>query len=380
MIKSCQKSMLNKKAKLKLLLIVTQSQWGGAQRYVFDLANNLKNDFDITVACGQGGLLIDKLHENNIAVKVFKNLVRNINLFKDLACFWQVYRFIKRKKFDIVHTNSSKAEILGNLAAKLARTPKIIFTAHGFVFNEPLGKLKKIFFIGCEKFAAKFADKIITVSDFDRKTAIENKIVKTDKFITVYNGVKCFEKVKLKETFDSMKITVGTVANFYPVKGLKYFIDAAKIVCEKFPRVKFKIIGDGFLRPQLEQQIKALHLENVVDLVGFKKDIFAIMKTMDIFVLASLKEGLPYAILEAQSLGLPIIATNVGGIPEIIQDQKTGILVTAQNPDQLAQKIQLLIKNQNLRLKLAQAGQHNIKNNFNLSKMLEQTKAIYEAS
>lgn len=367
---------------MKILYIVTQSHWGGAQRYVFDLAKNFSRENDITVACGGNGLLIDKLKSVGVKVEVFSNLIRKINPVKDFFCFWQLYNFIKKNKFDLVHTNSSKAEILGNAAAKLAGVKKIIFTAHGFVFNEPLKKTKKLFFVFLEKFANLFSDKIITVSDFDRNSAVKEKIAKPEKLVTIHNGVEpatseisCLTRSEFNLSPDAE--VVLTVANFYPVKGLKYLIRAAKLVCEKKPEVSFLIFGDGQLRPEIEQQIKNLNLEKKVILAGFQKNIFSIFPIADIFVMSSLKEGLPYAVLEAQAFGLPVVATNVGGLPEIIADRQTGFLVEPKNADKLAEKILLLLENEQLKQEFAQKAKQKINSHFNLSQMLKKTKSVY---
>jgi glycosyltransferase involved in cell wall biosynthesis len=372
---------------MKILYLVTQSSWGGAQKYVFDLATNLPENFAITVACGGNGMLIDKLKTVGINVKIFKNLVRPINPIRDFICFWQLWRFIRREKFDIVHTNSSKAEILGNLAARVAGVKKIFFTAHGFVFNEPQNKYKREIYIWLEKFANKFSRKIIAVSNFDRQTALQENICPVEKIVTVHNGLDCdkFERAIAVSVNQREKLglspgnfVVGTVANFYPVKGLKYFISAAALVVEKIPNARFVIVGEGELRLDMEKQIRDLNLEKTVILTGFQADLCGFLPAFDLFVLPSLKEGFPYALLEAQVAGLPIIATRVGGVPEIIIDYSNGLLIEKANESALAQKIIQAYQDENLRKNISQKGKYEVKKKFDLRLMIEKTSLIYD--
>lgn len=380
----------------KVLILVTQSEWGGAQKYVFDLAKNLRNDFDITVGVGPlchsdseargNGELIEKLKTASIKVKIFKNLVRQISPIKDLVCFFQLIKFICQNKFDVVHTNSSKAEILGNIAAKIARVKTVVFTAHGFVYNEPMSKIKRTFFLFLEKLANLFSDKVICVSEFDRQTAIKAKICKIEKLVTIHNGLDFDEfnriffsshdkRAELGLTVQNF--VIGTVANFYTTKGLKYLIVAAEAVVKKFPNTRFIIVGDGELRFEIEKQIKDLNLQDKIILTGFQKDIHSYLKTFDLFVLSSVKEGLPFCLLEASAAGLPIVATKVGGIPEIVESEKSGLLVEPAKPQLLADAIVKIMKNENLICKYGQFGMNNIKNKFDLKNNLKRIREIY---
>ena len=372
---------------MKLLYLVTQSDSGGAQKYVFELATSLAKDFEITVACGGHGELIDKLKNAGVKVKIFKNLVREISPVKDVACFFQLIKFIRREKFDVVHTNSSKAEILGNLAAKLAGVKKIIFTAHGFVFNEPLSKFRKRIYLCLEKFASFFATKIICVSEAERQAAIGVKLCRVDKLITIHNGLD-FEK--FNESFSTShdkraelgltaeNFVIGTVANFYATKGLTYLIEAFAQVYVKFSQARLVIVGDGILRKKIESLIESLGLRKVVTLAGFQPEIYGYLKTFDLFVLSSVKEGFGYALIEAQAAGLAVVASKVGGIPEIITDRQTGLLVEPANSQALAEAILTLIENKSLRQATAEAGPNSVKKNFSLANSIAKTKALYE--
>ena len=316
----------------KLLYVVTQGEWGGAQRYIFDLATNIpKNQFSISVALGSegSGELKTKLTENNIPVITIKNLIRNINPIKDIKTFIELFRLIKKEKPDIIHLNSSKAGILGSIAARFAKTPNIIYTAHGWVFNEPLPYFKKTLYYILEKFTANFKSKIICVSDYDRKVAIEKNIAKPEKLIAIHNGIDVkklhfYSKAEARsilskyigKSIEEKTEIIGTIGNLYKTKGHTLLIKAA----EQIPDKIFIIIGDGPERKNLESIISNLNLKKRVFIAGYIDDAHRFLKGFDLFILPSLKEGFPYIILEAIAAKIPIIASGVGGIPEILPE------------------------------------------------------------
>lgn len=371
----------------KILYIVTQSEWGGAQKYVYELATHLTGQFEVAVVCGGKGELIKKLKAKGIKVFVLKNLVRSITPWRDFLAFFEIYKLIKREKPDLVHTNSSKAEVLGNLAARWARVPKIIFTAHGFVFNETTGFKRKIL-VWLERLAAGWADKIIAVSDFDKQGAIKEKIATSEKIVTIRHGLDFgfFQNLKVDNATKRREFDVptdapliGTVANFYKTKGLKYFIEAASVVVKELPETHFIIVGEGKLKPKLEKQIKRLGLQNKITLTGFHHDALEIMTATDIFVLPSLKEGLPFALLEAGALGKPTVATKIGGVPEIVDDKKNGLLVPPAQSGTLAEALLTLLQNKKMAEEFGQNLKKKIFNNFNLARTIQNTVKIYQS-
>lgn len=382
---------MNEQKKPKLLYIITQPEWGGAQRYIFDLAISLNDEFDITVATGRvenSRELINKLESESIKTHIFQNLVRQIRPWTDFQAFLEITLFLNSNKFDIVHLNSSKAGVIGSLCANLNNVKKIFYTAHGWVFNEPLPSWKKKFYKLAEKISAKPLTSIITLSKIDTEIGALEKISNPDKFIQIYHGVKSSEVLareisisKINEKF-SVNLTpdqkiIGTVTNFYKTKGLKYLITAWDNVIQKFPDSKLVIFGEGELRNKLEQQIKTRRLENSILLPGSLKNAAQYLKTLDIFVLPSVKEGLPYVILEAMQAKLPIIATAVGGIPEIIEDNINGLLINPADPAEISDSINKIINNPDLEKKLSKNAYQTVNQKFNFERMIEQTKNLY---
>src|SRR3989338_1463671 len=368
--------------KPKILYLITQSEWGGAQRYIFDLANNLKNDYEITVTAGGEDELLKEINEIGVRTFPLKNLVREISPAKDILAYFEIKKLAKLIKPDILHLNSSKAGVLGAFAGKHAGVKKIIYTVHGFSFNEPMAKWKKYLYLLAEKLSAKYKDKIICVSEFDRQTGIKNKIGDQKKLITIHNGVGQIELLDKNQARQLLnlppdKIVIGTIANFYPTKGLNYLISAANEVIKNYPNILFRLIGFGQLENELRQQIKKLNLENnffIGKLLAGNRYLLA----FDYYVLPSVKEGFPYAILEAMQTGLPIIATNVGGIPEIIKDGQNGLLVNPADPKSITNAIDYLMKNQGAADRLAKQAKIDVVKNFSLEKMLIETKRVYK--
>ncbi|MFH1255417.1 MAG: glycosyltransferase family 4 protein [bacterium] len=372
----------------KILYFITQSEFGGAQRHIFDLADNLKNDFKIAVAFGQqgnNGKLAKILHENNIEYFIIPNLKRDISPVSDILALIAIIKLIKRHKPDIIHLNSSKISILGSMAAFITGT-KAIYTVHGWVFNEPMPEWKKSFYKFAEKFTAKFKRKIICVSEYDYQTALKNKIAPMEKLAVIHNGIAPMEfhsKEKARQILNSQNsdLLIGSIGNLYKTKGFEYLVRAADILVNKnkIP-AKFLIIGQGDEKEKIKNLIAEYNLENNFILAGQIDQAAKLLKAFDIYACSSVKEGLPYSILEAMNAGLPIVSTDVGGIPEMIKHEKTGLLAKPADAEDLAEKIKSLANNRILQIKLGENAKQSAGQNFGLKKMIEETKKIYQSS
>jgi len=373
----------------KIIYIITQSEMGGAQRYVNDLATFFySQNYAIKVASGQDGPLIKSLKEKDIHTHVFTNLVRQINPAKDIKVFFEIFAFLKKEKPDIVHLNSSKAGVIGAVAAKCAGVKKIVYTVHGFVFLEPQPFWKKQFYLFAEKISGIFKDAIICVSDFDKKNGIQHRIASEKKFVTIHNGInsaplRFIEKNEAKKFFQniipfpSTHTVIGTIANFYETKGLSYFLQAASQIKKKKNNVIFIIIGEGELRQNLEKQILENNLKAFVILPGRIQDAYVYLKCFDIYMCSSVKEGFPYSILEAYAALVPIVSTNVGGIPEIIKNKKSGLLVEPMDPRALADNCLQLMASETAGKEYVEKGKKILDENFTLDQMLKATSKIY---
>ncbi len=375
----------------KIIYLITQSELGGAQKNVLDLAVSLKNDYEILVAAGPEGQgqLLKELEKQKIKTKKLSWLRRSVNPLFDFLAFWEIKNLLKKEKPDILHLHSSKAGILGSLAA--SPKTKIVYTVHGAVFEAAFSSLAKKIFLMLEKWTARFKNKIICVSQNDKNLWLKNKVADEKKLVVIHNGLN-IEKLNFlpqetarKELENFIKhplknvFLVGTIANLYPEKGLLYLIKAAKIIKkhELLSNFIFIVIGEGRQRKLLEKMIKERELENVFFLTGALPQASLYLKAFDSFVLPSIKEGFPYTILEAMAAGLPIVTSAVGGIPEIIQNKKNGLLIFSKNPKAIAESLVEIAKNKSLKDNLSFAAKKRSQD-FTLDKMIYETKKVYQ--
>jgi glycosyltransferase involved in cell wall biosynthesis len=385
------------KNKQKILYLITQSEEGGAQRYVFDLAKSLKDEFEIAVAFGEQGEkgeLAKKLTAKNIPAYTLPHLKRAISPFNDWRALFEIKKLIEKIQPDIIHLNSSKISILGSLAYLLVkskienRKSKIIYTAHGWVFNEPMPTWKKLFYKYAEEITARWKDKIICVSEFDRLTALNEKIAPEKKLVTIHNGIEPVNFLSREEAQAklgklgirdwSLGTNIVSIGNLYSTKGFKYLIEAIKLLITNHRSlITLTIIGEGEERKKLENLKKINGLGNNVFLAGRIDKASSYLKAFDLYVCSSVKEGLSYTIIEAMQACLPIAATNVGGNPELIQDNINGLLAESKNPENLAKKIEILIKNPNLKKQFGEEARKKMENEFTLEKMVKETINIY---
>jgi len=413
--------------KKKILFLVTQSEFGGAQRFIYRLITNLDlSKYDISIAAGPEGNnadgLLFSLRDKGFKVLPLKFLKRVINPVVDFCGFSEIYRLIKKEKPDTVFLCSTKAGFLGSLAAALISksyilNPRIIYRIGGWTFNDPWPKWKKKLYIWLEKNTAKFKDFIINNAESDRQQAIRLGIKPKKEILTIYNGIdtgslrflpsdeaRSFLEGKIQSSLSKnqftprttpldagakrrckgdLKAVIGTIANLYPCKGLEYLIEAANLIFKssnfepRTPNMKFVIIGDGEEREKLEYLIKKHNLEEKIILTGAMPDAWKYLKAFDIFILPSIKEGFPWTILEAMAAGIPVIATNVGAVPEIIENNENGILIEPRDPKIIAESIEKLINNKDLIEKFSQNGKKTVIEKFNLQEMIKKYEELF---
>lgn len=373
--------------KKKIIFLVTKSFFGGAQKYVFDLATNLPQDrFEVAVALGGNGPLIGKLEEEGIRIIKIKNFARNISIWREFSLLFELVMIMRKEKPDIVHLNSSKAGGVGALAAKLVGAPRVIFTAHGWAFNEERHMWQKIMIKIIIWVSALWQDKIICVSE---KTAadVKNFPLLKKKVEIIYNGIKDYNLLSKEEAREEIlkilnlnqnknnPIWVGTISELHKNKGLEYIIEAISQI-KDLPFI-FIIVGTGELKENLEKLVIERALEDKIFLVGFLENAGRYLKAFDIFTLTSLTEAFPYSLLEAGVAGLPTITSHVGGIPEILGDGEAGILTKPKDVANIKESLSILVQDANLREKIGSNFRKRIKEKFSLERMLQETTQLY---
>lgn len=380
---------MNKKS--SILYLVTQGgPWGGAQRYINDLTRVLSQEIGVIVAIGEphgpkdlqkklGGCKIIQL----------RHLKRSISPIHDLLAVFEIARLYKKIQPGIIHLNSTKAGILGSLARLLVRRPpRIIYTVHGWVFNEPLSGVTKILYRLLEHFTARWKDTIIVLSLQDKKDGEETVHIHPSKMALIPLGVSRTSnpltqgeaRSQLAKFLPKNQQTavywIGTIANFYPTKGLDILIKAVAILKDNIPSLSVSIIGDGPERKKLEALIASYQLQTTVLLTGFLENASQYIPAFDLFVLPSRKEGLPYTILEAQAERLPIVATNVGGIPSVIHNKENGLLVPKENAEALAEALHYAYQHQE---EMKIMGMRGSFQQLSIEEMAQKTKELYQS-
>lgn len=400
----------------RVLFIITQSEPGGAQRFLHTLVAQLnKNKYEALVVAGPNFSiknpadarvlagkqisdikyeLLDLLEKEGIKTTRLKHLFRNINLWHDFRASLELKRVIKSWQPDTIFLNSSKAGFLGSFVAKyliLNTKYKVIYRIGGWSFNDPRPKWEKLLWIFLERLSARWKDVIIVNNKFDLEQAQRIKIKPREKIVLVHNGLdiykteflpreearlKLFEKVSRRVgRIFQIETIIGTIANFYPSKGLKHLIEAVEYFKNR-DSVIFFVMGDGEERPELEKLIEEKGLQRKILLLGQVPDAYKLLTAFDIFVLPSVKEGFPWVVIEAMAAKLPVIATKVGAVPEIIEDGKNGMFVEPARPEQIAAKIQELLNNDRLRQELGIQAHQTVLFKFSLEKMIKEVESL----
>ncbi len=371
----------------KILFVITKSNWGGAQRYVYDLATHLpKDQFEVSVAFGGVGRLKTELEAKQIRTIKLPYLERDVRFLKDLFVFFNLYRLFRKERPHSVHVNSSKIGGIGALAGKLARVPQTIFTVHGFAFNEKRPSYEKTLIKFLSWLSVFLSDTTIVISEVE--FSIAKKWLGVRKKITlIRNGIipLVFQDKKSAQTelltligkpadfFNGKKI-IGTIAELTENKGLSYAIEAMK----KIPDSLFLIIGGGEKETELKKAVNENNLQEKVSFAGFVENASRLIKGFDVFLLPSIKEGLPYVLLEAGFAEVPIIATKVGGIPELLRSDENGVLVRPRDPKDIEMGIRFINENPKKQKEFTEKLRKTIDQDFSFETMLEKHKNLYK--
>ena len=393
---------------MRILYIITQSELGGAQRYIADLATGIKArhpEYSIGVIAGinDNGGFGDELKKSSVSFLPVPFIKRSIAPFGDLIAVFKLAKIIKKIKPDIIHLNSSKISVIGSWAARLANAKsaqkaRVIYTAHGWVFTEPLGILLKKLYFWLEKTTAQFKDKIIVLNRDDWQIALNELLIPQEKLVLIHNGVNFvddyflergqaredLEKIAQQPLFTPNVLTIGAVANFYPTKGLLDALEATRLANISLAmqtgvnlKTRLVIIGDGAQRQALENHIRKYEMADECMFLGSVEQAARFLYAFDMYISSSVKEGLPYAILEAQAAGLPVIATATAGAREIIIDGETGLISPIGKPTDLAKNIVKLAKNTDLRATIGTHGIARVKEIFSKNQMINETEGVY---
>ncbi len=370
----------------KVLYCITKLELGGAQKQLLSLIRGLdKGQFSpcLFTAC-QGLLLEDALSIEGLSVRQSRFLERPVNPFKDALALIELYRFIRKYNFEIVHTHSSKAGLLGRLAAKLARVKIIIHTVHGWPFHRCQPFFLRWLYIRLERLAANWSSKLIVVSRHDRETGLCLGVGREEKYQLINYGInyqdfsRPFPRLRQELGLGARDLLVGNISCFKPQKAIPDFLETASLVREILPEVKFLLVGDGALRGKIARLIKKRGLQNNVILSGWRRDIPDILSGIDALLLTSLWEGMPIAVLEAMAAARPVVATDTGGAAEVIADGKNSFLAPPGDCRQLSEKLIALLQDASLRGQIGRRAKESLGDNFTLERMISSTCGLYD--
>lgn len=378
-----------KKEKIKIVHLITRLDKGGSSENVLlTVTHFAQKGYDCSLIYGKTTNppveLIKKAETIGVKLICIDSLVRSISPFCDFCAFFALWRILRLLRPDIVHTHSSKAGILGRWAAWVCSLEfiihnsefriKIVHTPHGHVFYGYYGKTVSAFFVLIEKITAIITDKIIALTEGEKKESLAYGVGKTEQWEVIHSGVDLSVSPLVRLSVGSLnstnqlihqltnKLIIGSVGRLDPVKGYKYFVEAIPLILthpltrSSAHSLFFLIVGDGSERKNLEFIIHNSKLKDKVIFTGWRNDVEELINLMGIYVQPSINEGMGMTLLRAQALSKPIVATNVQGIPSVIKDSITGILVPPKNSQALAEAIIKLAKSKEQRVKMGEEG------------------------
>ncbi len=344
---------------------------------------------EVVAVCGSGPW-VESLRKEGIPVEVVA-MARELSPLRDLVSFWALVRCFRKHRFDVVHTHTPKAGLLGPIAAKVARVPVIVHTIHGLLFHDRMPLWKRWLFWLPEKITAAFSDFLLSQSREDLTAATRSGLCSTTKIKYLGNGIdiakfsSCHSNAarhfaRRNIGISDTDIVIGCVGRLVYEKGfLELFAAAAELV-ERHESWKFLIIGpkeDGRRDSVPTSQIQALTRTGSVFFLNWRQDVSRWYAAMDIFVLPSHREGVPRACMEAAAMGLPVIATDIRGCREVVKRNETGILVPIKNSNALVAAIENLAQDEARRTELGRKGRNHIIENFDHELVLERLRHFY---
>jgi len=385
--------------KIKAFHIITRFDKGGSAENTFLTVMGLdKERYDVILIRGlslESNMTVyeyeaiennlGELEREGIRIITIPELVRRIHPYYDLKALFILIRIFRREHPHIVHTHTSKTGILGRWAAFFAGVPVIIHTPHGHIFWGYFGRLKTVVYILLEKISALITDMLVMLTEQEKRDHLGVHVAPEEKFTVIHSGVNLrrFKNVpvdpsemKRKLGIPEDSLVVGTAGRLTPVKGPEYLIQAAKEITAVRQDVSFVFLGDGEIRNQLEAMVEQLGLKENVKFLGWRQDVAEVMSIFDIFVLPSLNEGMGRVLVEAMALGKPIVASDIGGIPDLVVQGENGYLVPVGDVETLAVRTRELLDDSGKREEMGNTGRRYVAK-YSSEEMVEKIDRLY---
>ena len=366
---------------MRILYVITLPDIGGAQTHLLEVACAMqKSGHDVQIVAGKYGWLTEQLAIKGIEISVIDELVREISLKKDWATVYKIRNIIKKWHPDIIHCHSSKAGIVGRIAAFMEGVPSV-FTAHGWAFTEGVPFFKRVLYSVIENIMLNITSKCFCVSEYDRCLAKKWFLRDSHKIITVHNGIgdDGLQRDAIVRMLDNGSILrLIMVGRFSKPKDHMLLIKSVYDINKKYPgQVHLSLVGDGDLFAAANQYVVANNLGDFIVLLGESTCVDSLLTQSDVFCLISNYEGLPISIIEAMRAGLPVIASDVGGNNELVVDGVNGYLVSRGDRKGLVQAIEKLIKDRTLITEFGKRSQEKFRMEFTFSAMMQKIESAY---
>jgi glycosyltransferase involved in cell wall biosynthesis len=391
---------------VRILHVITRMVKGGAQENTMATVVGINgHGWESCLATGpafgpEGSLEPECLAAGMRMLRV-SELVREVLPWPDAKALRLLVRLMRKERPHLVHTHTSKAGILGRIAARRAGVPVVVHTPHGHVFHSYGGRLKTQLFVRLERACAPLADRLIALTEAERREHLELGVGRPGQWATVHSGVDFAPFQACHGLRDAVReelglppdaVVLGTVGRLVPVKGQSFLIDAFARLVPQYPRLQLLLIGDGPLREELASRARSLnlsiHQDNgtlplpvpraaTVHLLGLRQDVPRLLSAMDLFVLPSLNEGMGRVLVEAMAMELPCIASRVSGIPDVVDDGRTGLLVPPRDPEALASATRRLLERPDLAREMGRRGRERVVPEFGVGRMIEKLENLY---
>ena len=313
--------------------------------------------YEVHFCCSPGNLL-DSLEEEGFPVYTLP-IARSYNLVKHLVSLWRLYRFLRRTRFDVIHTHTPVAGLIGRVAARLAGISFVVYTAHGFYFHEGMSPPVRRFFVSLERFGGRLSDIVLVQSEEDYREALRERIMPHERLVHIGNGVDptLFGRDLHSEAAAALRRSlglgdgpiVGFVGRIVREKGVMEFVRAAAEIRRDHPNVEFVMVGAPLESDRddcwthVKELAKELGIDGALFMTGYRKDVPALLSLFDVFALPSYREGMPRALLEAMASGIPVVASDIRGCREEVEEGITGFLVPTRNHERLGESISTIL-------------------------------------
>ena len=379
---------------IRVLHLITIFSLGGATENTLLSVEGLRElGYDVGILTGPNisseGSLFDRAKRSGIRVEVIPELMRSIHPVYDVIAFFKIYAALRKGHYHIVHTHSSKAGLLGRIAARLARVPIVIHTIHGLPFHDYQGKTIHRIFILAERLGARVSDKIITVTNTITRKALAVGVGVPKQFVTVRSGFEMDQFLRRSRDIEKLRkdfgirntdLVIGKIARFSQLKGHQYLIDIAPEVVRRVPRAKFLFVGSGELESQFKRQVEDSGVRDHVIFAGLvsQERIASLISIMDIVVHTSLLEGLARVLPQAFAAGKPVISYNIDGAHEVVLDGISGYLIEPRNEKELTESIIDLLSDRKKARRFGQRGKQIIRSDWAKEAMVTGINSVYK--